>query len=174
MEIKNIKVGNLETNCYVIVKDSKCLVIDPGDEAYKIESVIGKNKVVGIIVTHYHSDHVGALEEIKKTYNANVYDRTNLREGINTIDNFNFEVLYTPGHRSDAITIIFKEYHSMFTGDFLFKGSIGRTDLETGSDLEMQESIDKIKEYSSNYRVYPGHGDTTTLIDEFNYNPFLR
>ena len=62
----------------------------------------------------------------------------------------------------------------MFTGDFLFKGSIGRTDLETGNDLEMQESIDKIKEYSSNYRVYPGHGDTTTLIDEFNNNIYLR
>ena len=174
MEIKTIKVGYLETNCYILVKDNKCLIIDPGDEAYKIENVVGNNKVVGIIITHYHSDHIGALDEIKETYKANVYDRSNLSEGLNNIDDFNFEVLYTPGHRKDAITIIFREYHSMFTGDFLFKGSIGRTDLEYGNDYEMQESIDKIKEYSSNYRVYPGHGDSTTLLDEFNYNPFLR
>lgn len=174
MIIKNIKVGYLETNCYILIKDNKCIVIDPGDEAYKIESVIGNNKLVGIIVTHYHSDHIGALKELKESHNVPVYDRSNLEEGINTIDNFSFEVLYTPGHRNDSITIIFREYHSMFTGDFLFKGSIGRTDLETGNDLEMQESINKIKEYSGNYRVYPGHGDTTTLLDEFNNNVFLR
>ena len=174
MEIKSIKVGYLETNCYILVKDNKCIVIDPGDEAYKIENVIGNNKLVGIIVTHYHDDHIGALKEIKESYNVPVYDKSNLIEGTNTIDNFTFDVLYTPVHREDAITIIFKEYHSMFTGDFLFKGSIGRTDLETGNDLEMQESIDKIKEFSSNYRVYPGHGDTTTLIDEFNNNIYLR
>ncbi|MBP3766052.1 MAG: MBL fold metallo-hydrolase [Bacilli bacterium] len=174
MIIKNIKVGYLQTNCYILIKDNKCIVIDPGDEVYKIESVIGNNKLVGIIVTHYHEDHIGALEELKESHNVPVYDRGNLEEGMNSIDNFNFEVLYTPGHRNDSITIIFREYHSMFTGDFLFKGSIGRTDLETGNDIEMQESINKIKEYSSNYRVYPGHGDTTTLLDEFNNNIFLR
>ena len=111
MEIKSIKVGYLETNCYILVKDNKCIVIDPGDEAYKIENVIGNNKLVGIIVTHYHDDHIGALKEIKESYNVPVYDRTNLIEGTNTIDNFTFDVLYTPGHRADAITIIFKEYH---------------------------------------------------------------
>ena len=174
MEIKCIKVGYLQTNCYIIIKDKKCLVIDPGDEAFKIEEVIGTNKVEGIIITHYHSDHIGALEDIKSTYKTKVYDRNNLIEGINTIGDFTFEVLYTPGHKEDAITVIFREYHSMFTGDFLFKDSIGRIDLEGGNESDMIESLSKIKEYSSNYRVYPGHGDSTTLLDEFNNNIYLR
>ena len=174
MEIKIVKVGYLKTNCYVLIKNNKCLIIDPGDEANKIDELIGNNKVVGIIITHYHSDHIGALNDLKEKYNASVYDKSNLIEGINIVDEFTFEALYTPGHRIDAITVIFKNYHIMFTGDFLFKESIGRTDLETGNDIEMQESIDKIKTYSGSYKVFPGHGDSTTLQYEFNNNIFLR
>ena len=62
----------------------------------------------------------------------------------------------------------------MFTGDFLFKDSIGRTDLETGNMDQMKISLEKIKEYSDRYRVYPGHGDATTLGEEKMNNPFLN
>ncbi len=89
MNIKNIKVGPLKTNCYILENNSECLIIDPGDEAINIAKIITK-KVVGIIITHYHFDHVGALNDLKIKYDCPVYDKTNLKEGINTISSFNF------------------------------------------------------------------------------------
>ena len=78
MRIKSVVVGSLETNCYIIEKDGEILIIDPGDEESKIiESITGE--VVGIIITHHHFDHVGALESVKKYYNAKVYDYSNLK-----------------------------------------------------------------------------------------------
>ena len=90
------------------------------------------------------------------------------------IDPFNFEVIYTPGHTSDSITYYFYDYGVMFTGDFLFKESIGRKDLETGNVNDMLESIDKIKEYDPSIKIYPGHGDTTTLEYELENNSYLN
>ena len=174
MEIRKIKVGYLQTNCYILVEDNKCIVIDPGDQFYSIQEQIGNNKLIGIIITHRHSDHIGALDHLVREYNVPVFDRSNLNEGAFELDNFHMNILYTPGHREDCITIIFENYSVMFTGDFLFKGSIGRTDLETGNMEQMQDSINKIKEYSDRYRVYPGHGDITTLGEEKLTNPFLR
>ena len=65
MKIDIVKVGELECNCYLLSIGNKVLVIDPGDDADKIMNVIGNRDVVGIIVTHYHFDHIGALEELK-------------------------------------------------------------------------------------------------------------
>ena len=91
MKIKSVVVGSLETNCYIIEKDGEILIIDPGDEANKIiESIAGE--VVGIIITHHHFDHVGALESIKNYYNAKVYDYSNLKEE-NNIGVFTFRVI---------------------------------------------------------------------------------
>ena len=77
--------------------------------------------------------------------------------------NFNFEVIYTPGHKEDAITFYFKDYNAMFTGDFIFKDAIGRTDLPGGNMESMIESLNKIKSYNKDIIIYPGHGDKTTL-----------
>lgn len=173
MEIKIIKVGPLETNCYVLVKDNKCLVIDPGAEIDKIVSTIENKELVGIIVTHYHFDHVGALDELKDKYKVLVFDKNNLKEGVNTIDSFDFEVIYTPGHSSDLISIYFKEKQAMFVGDFIFKENIGRCDLDTGDFNIMLKSISKIKEYDDNITIYPGHGDSTTLAYEKENNPYF-
>jgi glyoxylase-like metal-dependent hydrolase (beta-lactamase superfamily II) len=174
MEVRKIKVGYMQTNCYILVHEGKCLVIDPGDQFYSIQDQIGSNELIGILVTHRHEDHMGARDHLAREYNAPIYDRSNLKEGEVDLDVFHFEVVYTPGHRADCITIIFDSYNFMFTGDFLFKNSIGRTDLETGNMEEMKQSIEKIKEYSDRYRVYPGHGDVTTLGEEKENNPFLR
>ena len=108
MNIKTIIVGELNTNCYILEKDNNILIIDPGDESEKIKKIIGKKNVVGIIITHYHYDHIGALEDIQKFYKTVVYDNNNLKEGINNIKNFNFEIISTPGHKEDCITIYFK------------------------------------------------------------------
>lgn len=174
MEIRNIKVGSYQTNCYILVEDGKCLVIDPGDQYYSIEDQIGSNELIGILVTHRHPDHIGALNKLVDTYHVPVYDRSNLEEKKYDIENFHFEVIYTPGHTSDSITFDFYEYNFMFTGDFLFNHSIGRTDMPTGSMEQMKQSIEKIKEYSDRFRVYPGHGEKTELGEEKLNNPFFN
>jgi hypothetical protein len=77
-------VGPLETNCYILSIDNKCLVIDPGDEYNKIKEVIGNNDVLGVIVTHYHFDHIGALDNFNKSL---ILDKNNLEEKEYNIDN---------------------------------------------------------------------------------------
>ena len=159
MRIDVIKVGYLETNCYILSIDNDCIVIDPGDEYNKIKDKIGNKNVKGVIVTHNHFDHIGAL-----SYFNSIYDYNKLKEGINNINKFKFEVIQTPGHTRDSICIYFKEDNIMFTGDFIFKDGIGRTDLG-GNDLDMIKSIDKISKYP-NVKIYPGHGEYSYLQDE--------
>ncbi len=170
MKIEKIEVGYLNTNCYIVSIDNQVLVIDPGDEYKKIEKLINNREVVGVIVTHYHHDHIGALKNFEASL---IFDKHNLQEGINQIGPFTFEVIYTPGHREDAITIYFKEAKVMFVGDFIFKGTIGRTDLETGSMVDMEKSITKIKRYDDDIILYPGHGEFTTLGNEKRLNPYF-
>ena len=144
-------------NCYIVEKDDKCIIIDPGDEAEKIIKEIDK-KVVGILITHHHFDHVGALDEIKNKYKVDV---NNFK-----IDGFDFEVIKTPGHTSDSLTFYFKKDNIMFVGDFLFKNGIGRTDLPTGNDEDMIKSLKMIFNYPLETIIYPGHGEPSKLIDE--------
>lgn len=160
MKIEKVNVGYLKTNCYIISIDNNCLIIDPGDEYNKIKEVIKNKKVLGAIVTHYHFDHIGALNYFDK-----IYDYNNLNEGINKIDEFTFEVIHTPGHTKDSICIYFNEENIMFVGDFLFNNGIGRTDLG-GSDLDMHNSLIKISRYQKDIKIYPGHGDMSILGKE--------
>ena len=166
MQINRVVVGLLETNCYILSIDDKCLVIDPGDEIDKIKQEIVNKQVVGVIVTHYHFDHIGALNYFDKDL---VLDKSNLEEKEYNVNGFNFEVIYTPGHKEDCITIYFKEENIMFTGDFIFEGTIGRMDLEGGSTIDMKNSLDKIKKYDNNIKIYPGHGNSTYLYKENKY-----
>lgn len=175
MDIKIIKVGSLEENCY-IVSSNKTIVIDPGDEAFKIINYIESNNLdlSAILITHHHFDHVGAKDFLLEYKNVCVYDISNLTEGNHIISGFNIEVIYTPGHTSDSISYYFKDYNVMFVGDFIFKGTIGRTDLPTGNFNDMQDSLKKIKEYDNNVLIYPGHGDKTILKDELKNIYFRR
>lgn len=163
MKIDRVVVGCLQANCYVISKNQECIVIDPGDEYEKIKKSIGDKKIVGVIITHYHFDHIGALKYFDKSL---ILDKNNLDEKIYKMGDFEFEIIYTPGHKDDAITIYFQEENVMFTGDFIFKNAIGRTDLEGGNMLDMINSLNKMKKYNMDTILYPGHGDITTLKDE--------
>lgn len=174
MQVKTVKVGYLQTNCYILIKDNNCLIIDPGDDSEKIISMIGNLNVIGIIITHYHFDHIGALKSIKNKYQVPVYDINNLEEKEYNIKNFIFNIIYTKGHHNTSITIYFKKEKVMFTGDFLFKGSIGRTDLEKGNDFDMKKSLDKIKKYPKDITIYPGHGPSSTLEYEFINNIYFN
>ena len=179
MNIDIIKVGELKTNCYLVYfENKKCLIIDPGDFENSIVARIRKIELepVGVITTHNHIDHTGCALSIANIYGVKVYDYDNMFEGINSIDDFTFEVIYTPGHEEKSICIYFKDYKVMFTGDFIFKDNIGRCDLPTGSFKDMLLSIEKIKEYDDDITLYPGHGELTNLGYEkennmyFNYN----
>lgn len=173
MKIEIVEVGSLECNCYLLMLNNKILVIDPGDEFNKIENKIGNRRVVGVIITHYHFDHIGALEQFVNKYNVLVYDRNNMNEGMVQIDDFSFEVIYTPGHKEDSITIYFRKDKIMFCGDFIFRDSIGRWDLPGGNFSDMISSIKKIKKYDDDIVIYPGHGEKTTLRYEKNNNMYL-
>ena len=173
MKIDCVKVGRLRCNCYILECEGQVLVIDPGDEFDKIEKVIGSKKVVGVIITHHHNDHDGAVEEVVNRYRCKVYDRYNLIDGINDIDNFRFEVIYTPGHKEDLISIYFKKEKVMFVGDFIFYETIGRTDLTGGDEEEMAYSLMSLRKMDEAIKLYPGHGQLTTLSHELKYNPYL-
>ena len=170
MQIRNIKVGELETNCYILTNGNGCVVVDPGDDYDKIVKEIGTNEVKFILVTHHHFDHVGALSYFDKNI---IYDRSNTEEKEYKIDKFNFNVIFNPGHSSDSISFYFKKENIFFCGDFIFYESIGRCDLPTGDYKIMKESLNKIKNYPLDMLIYPGHGRETTLEYEIENNIYF-
>lgn len=170
MKVKKIVVGPLAANCYVVYNDKKCLVVDPGADYEKIKNFIGDRELEGILITHYHHDHVGALTELIRDYCTVIYNYRTL--GKRKTDSFSFEVMANKGHREDCVSFIFEDF--IFTGDFIFKDSIGRTDLEGGSIEDMKKSLEKFKQLGKKFKVYPGHGDETTVKKEISTNPFLK
>ena len=173
MNIEIVKVGFLNENCYILSINNKSLVIDPGDEYLKIKRKLGNNELLGILITHRHFDHIGALDEFINDYNVKVFEFNNLEEKLYEIGPFKFNVIFNPGHSTDSVTYYFKNEGIMFVGDFIFKNGIGRCDLKGGNSKAMSESIDKIKKYNSCI-IYPGHGDKTKLEDEKKNNPFFN
>ncbi len=166
MEIINLRVGLLDTNCYILVKGNKALVIDPGANKKLILETIKDLEVVGILLTHNHYDHTGALKPLLKKYNLEVNK---------PVDNtFTFDILSNPGHTEDSSTFYFKEEKAMFTGDFIFHGAIGRTDLPGGSFKKMHESLKNFLQYPDEITIYPGHGISSVLgIEKENYRKYL-
>ena len=163
MQIDKIVVGDYQTNCYILSNNNNCIIIDPGDEFEKIKAFLKNKNVIAILITHRHFDHIGALDDLVRTYNCNVCEYNNLEEKNYSINDFNFDVIYTKGHTDDSVTFYFEKEKVMFTGDFLFENSIGRTDLPTGNFNEMLKSIELIKKYDDDIIIYPGHGNQTKL-----------
>ncbi len=174
MEIKKIVVGALEENCYVLIKNKTCLIVDPGADYNKIKEQIGNNKVLGVLITHSHFDHIGALRNFLTKRSVKIFKKSNLQEQEYIIGDFKFRCIYTPGHSKDSVTFYFEEEKVMFVGDFIFNDSIGRTDLPGGNAKEMENSLNKIKQYDGEIIIYPGHDESSTLKDEFNKNPFFK
>ncbi len=173
MKINSIVVGPLEENCYLLEKDNQYLLVDPGEDLNAILDFIKGRDVIGILITHSHHDHVGSLEKLVNMFHYPVFFYGNLKEGKLNIGSFSLEIIFTPGHKEDCVCYYFRDDKIMFTGDFLFKGSIGRCDLDGGSELEMFQSIGKIKKYDDDIVIYPGHGDKSILGFEKKYNPYL-
>ena len=172
MNIDCIKVGELRENCYILTKNEKCVVIDPGDEFEKIDNYIINPQFV--LITHNHFDHVSALMDLKEKYDIPIYNYYNLEEKKYNISDFEFEVVKTPGHTSDSISFYFEKEQNMFTGDFLFNESVGRVDMPTGNIEEMIKSINKIRNYCDIINIYPGHGRATNLGFEKENNIYFK
>lgn len=156
MNVEKVVVGPLQTNCYILSKNNKCIIIDPGEDADSIKKKIGNREVLAILVTHFHFDHIGALEELLKFYNIKVNDYKIIKD---------MEVINTPGHTKDSVTYYFPKENIMFCGDFLFKDTFGRIDIG-GNAYDMINSINEIQKYDKNIKLYPAHGEETYLEKE--------
>ena len=173
LKVLSVVTGILNENCYIAHNDKEALIIDPGFDYDKIVDVIEKNKlkVVGILITHHHFDHVGALKEIQSKYKeAKFIDYNN--EGHIKISNFEFDIIKTPGHTLDSVTFYFEKDNIMFTGDFVFKETIGN--YNSNNEEIMIKSLIEFKKYNPDIIIYPGHGDESTIGYELKHNPYLR
>lgn len=169
MKIDTIVVGDYQTNCYILTINDNCIIIDPGSEYLKIKEKISNKNLIAILITHRHFDHIGALKDLINEYNVPIYEYKNLEEKQYKIGDFLFKVIYTKGHTNDSVTYYFEIDKIMFTGDFLFENSIGRTDLDTGNYNDMITSIEFLKKYDDDIVIYPGHGNKTNLgIEKIN------
>jgi len=157
-EIHPLKVGSLETNCYLLKSGREIAIIDPGGEP---EKILKKIKEIGgepkyIINTHSHPDHTSANREIERGSGAVILTPKEGQE-IKIGDNV-LEVISTPGHTKDSICLLGQDF--IFTGDTLFETGYGRTDLPGGSQREIESSLEKLKRIiKSGMMVYPGHGN---------------
>lgn len=202
MQIKAFVVTSLGVNCYVVYDQDEAILIDPGAPAEEIlEFVEEQNlKVVAIVNTHGHADHIAGnswflektkaplmIHELEAPYladpNLHLGPMINLevpelqanrllKEGdMIKIGQKQLEVYHTPGHSPGGISL----YGSgvLFSGDTLFKASVGRSDLPLGDQLVLQQSILRLARLPLHTVVYPGHGPSTTIEDEIRKNPFL-
>ncbi len=185
MKIDKVRVGELYTNCYIVYGKSNAVVIDPGFETEKIIEKIKDKELSAIILTHGHYDHVTEAFKLKEKTGAQVYiceddealmsfsnnERADiLLNGGEILDfgDIKFEVIKTPGHTRGGICLYSKDNSLIFTGDTLFQGTYGRTDLPGGSDDDMENSLKILLKLPENTVVYPGHGKKTTIKDEKN------
>jgi hydroxyacylglutathione hydrolase len=207
LDIKMMTVGMLGTNCYIVMDEDthEGYVIDPGGDARKIvEAAQGTGlECRGILCTHGHMDHIGAVGKVAEALGAAVYiselDSNSLRgtaaglgarlgslvisrpEGFELIregDTLGFaghslEVLETPGHTPGSVSFLCED--NLFCGDLVFQGSIGRTDLRGGSLPELLDAVGRhVLTLPDTARIFPGHGPATTVGAERRSNPYLR
>jgi hydroxyacylglutathione hydrolase len=207
MDVRMFTVGPVAENSYIFRRDGsdRALIIDPGEEAPKLLGALDELGVTldGILLTHTHFDHVGAVAPVAKATGAEVWvpqiekpvladimsfvpwpgfgpyeswDAEHTVAGGEKLElaGFEIDVIFTPGHSPGHVTYSIADEGAVFSGDVLFQGSVGRTDLPGGDWPTLLESIrglvDSLPEET---RVFPGHMGLTTLGAERATNPFL-
>ena len=198
MKVKLLRVGPIGTNCYILEDDQTNLaaVIDPGDEPELIQEALEKEgvEVRYLLLTHGHYDHTTAVPALHRVYpQADIYihqadangagstlfplagevdDLKLYDEGdVIRLGDHEIQVLHTPGHSPGSVTL--KVEDVLFTGDTLFAGSCGRTDLRGGSYEQIMQSLKRLGELKGDFHVCPGHEATSTLERERRSIPFL-
>lgn len=203
MKVKKLILGNLQTNGYVISNDNKqCIIVDPGAIGKKVVNYITENElhVEAIFLTHGHFDHIGAVDYLYNVYQCDIYIHeedipllkdvnlnlsvfetpftieASIKEAKDTMEiaGFDVEWMHLPGHCPGSSMIRFIKEGIIFSGDVLFKGSIGRFDFPGSSNHDTKCTLSKIKELDYDAVIYPGHGEETTLLFEQKNNPYLK
>lgn len=203
LKIQRFPVGILRTNSYLISYNNKGIIVDPGGRNDKLDESIKKlNGIDYIILTHGHFDHILEVKRYQELTGAKVvigYDEKDFpmdnslnlcsefyKKGINNFSadilvkdddvlNFNdkeIKIISTPGHTIGSVCYCMDNI--IFSGDTLFKGKVGRTDLVTGNRDNMLNSLRKLYRLNRDYLVYPGHGLTTSLYREKLLNTGLK
>ena len=193
MNIHTLPLGAYQTNTYIVENGGHCVIIDAGYAPEVILRFLLDHNLMAdaILLTHGHFDHVGAVRELAVELECPVYlhekelsmppmmtagplyythtygegDRLQLA-GIS------FRVLHTPGHTPGSVCLIAANH--LFSGDTLFAGSCGRTDLPGGDWATICKSLTRLAGMENDYLVHPGHGESTTLASEKQYNPYMQ
>lgn len=202
MIIKKLILGPFSVNCYIVKAKGLSFMIDPGSDFITVDRFLKSEKIIPefILNTHGHYDHIGAVPDILGSYNIPFYIHRKEEEiiidpgknmssffGGNTLslktyklidesdikffNNKGIDIINTPGHTPGSISIRVQD--CLFTGDLLFKGAVGRTDLPGGNVKDIINSLKKLLNFKRDLSVYPGHGESSTLEAEFNNNYYL-
>ena len=194
LKIHTLTLGMYQTNTYIIYEENSktCCVIDPGYQASTIADELDRLglNLDAILLTHGHFDHVGAVKDLAADTDCRVflcaedtqlppmftagplyYTDTYTEGTILNIAGLYIHVLHTPGHTPGSVCLLVDD--ALFSGDTLFAGSCGRTDIG-GDWVAIQRSLKRLASIEANFTVYPGHGGSTTLAEEKQYNPYMR
>ena len=195
MKVIAMPVGSYQTNCYMVYNENSetCVLIDPG---YQPEELLEQIRIKGktleaVLLTHGHFDHVGGVKQIAAQTQCKVYickEDLSLNPAITagaiyythtyaegdtlSAAGLDFKVLQTPGHTPGSVCLLCE--NAMFSGDTLFAGTCGRTDLPGGSGREIMQSLKRLSKLQGEYQVLPGHGPSSTLSEEKRSNPFMQ
>ena len=204
MKIEKFSLGILGANCYLLINEETkdTVVVDPGGHSKKFTAYIEEEKLnlVAILLTHGHYDHIGSVNEVAAHFGCKIVGAAKempvftdpalncsqfvggpiivhpdilVSEGDKvTVGDMEFDVMETPGHTVGSICFIGKDI--IFSGDTLFQGSCGRTDLPTGDWDDIKKSLKRLAALPGDYQVYSGHGPATTLETERRTNPYMR
>ncbi len=187
--------GILNQKTYVLVKGKNAIIIDAGAELEDVKKVVQNKKVLAVLITHCHFDHIWCVEDYIKEWDMPVYifggaeekfldsnkncsniirdrktfdvNQDNIRyfEDRFKVGDFEIEVIKTPGHSADSVSFLIEK--SLFPGDLVLGGSIGRTDLYDSNDRDMWDSLEKLEKIDFEM-AYPGHYESMTKQETLN------